>query len=1122
MSGERLGARLRRLRVAAGLTQHEAAGRADLSVGALRDLEQGRTAAPRKASLSALAHALGVEPVELVGERAKAIEVNILGPLELIIDGAPGAVGGHKQAVLTGLLALHANEYVSREELAEYLWPDRRPTDYAGLLHSYIARLRRRLRTEQGPAATITSSRQRYRLTIPSECVDASTVASGAPGSFEQYDAALRSWRGRVLDDLVELQHHPRVVALEQRRALLVIEFADAALTSEHAEQAIPIVDALAALEPLHEGVAARRIQLLAAAGRLSDAHAVFSTTRRLLVDELGVEPGVALLDTYRDVLDRDAPIESARTAVTTGPQRGLAPAQLPGGVPDFIGRSDEITRLRDYLGADAGDGHGPTVAAVTGTGGLGKTTLAVHVAHQIKSRFPDGQLFVDLRGVGGRPAPVEQVLEQFLVSLGHARTALPERVDELAALYRSATARGRFLIVLDNARDTEQVEPLLPGTDGCAVIVTSRRFLTDLDGALHVRVATLGEDESVALLRSVLGADPVDRHRGDAEQVVALCSGFPLALRLAASQVAVNPSWGLDELRERLERTNGRLDLLRSSHRAVEACFELSYRDLPDEVARAFRLLSLSDGPDISLDAAAAITDQPPDRVRRALDHLVEHSMLVARRDDRFAYHDLMRFFARQCADEQDTAAARHDALERLAGWYLSFGRRATLTAIPHRVTPPVDGIVADAPADRFPSAQAASAWLEAERANLIVTVGQAAAAGMHTLAWLLADAASGVFRQRQQSHEWISTANVGLGAAEQAGDPHGLVMMHECLARGYASRADQRAATHHYQEALQVATSLNWPEAEISIRENLGNAYQEIGEMTEARAAFVRALQLSRETGQPFWEAACLNDLGTNERIGRGDLGAAERYYHQALMLNERLPGGQPNVNLGNLGIVAHLRGAYEQAWDYMQAALRLDEQASNPALLGETYVTLSMTALALDRAEDAAHYAREALALSQTIDDAQLFARALVSSGMVQLASGSPLVATQQLERALDVSRHGQVPAAELEALLALAAHADAGGDLDREVEFAEQARVLATRLGDRIAEGKALHQLAAVAQHQGNRLDAIEHARAARGLFARSGHRPGLVAVDALLATLDRAPVGAAAAAGGTPP
>lgn len=1092
MPGERMSVRLQRLRVAAGLTQHEAARRAGISVGALRDLEQGRTAVPRPASLAALAQVLDVDLIELAGDAGGTIEINILGPLELIVDGAPVPVGGHKQAVIAALLALHANEYLSRDELAEYVWPERPPAGYTALLHSYVARLRKRLTAD----ATIVSSRQRYRLNVPPERVDATAVlAVPGPATFEQYDAALRSWRGRVLNDVPELQHHPRVVALEQRRAQLVIAFADAALASDRTEQAIPVLDGLAALEPLHEGVAARRIQLLAAAGRLSDAHAVFSTTRRLLVDELGVEPGAQLIDAYREVLDREPPL-------TVAPPRGLAPAQLPGSVPDFVGRSDEVARLAAYLSRDTG--HGPTIAAITGTGGLGKTTLAVQVAHQVKSRFPDGQLFVDLRGVGGHAAPVEQVLEQFLVSLGHARTALPERVDELAALYRSATARGRFLIVLDNARDTEQVQPLLPGADGCAVIVTSRRVLADLDGARPVRIATLGGDDSVELLRSVLGDELVDRHRADAEQVAALCSGFPLALRLAASQVAVNPSWGLAELRQHLEDASGRLDLLRSSHRAVQACFELSYRDLPDDVARTFRLLGLSDGPDISLDAAAAVVDQPAEAVRRAVDHLVEHSMLIARADDRYAFHDLMHFFARQCADEQDSAADRHAALDRLTGWYLAFARAATAAAIPHRVTPPADGL-----ARTFPNSAAASAWLDAERANLLAMVSQAAAAGLDTRAWQLTDAASGVFRQRQQSHEWISTANIGLTAAERAGDPYGLVMMHESLARGYAARADQRTAIRHYREALEVATSLEWAEAEISVLENLGNALQDVGEVVEARPAFFRALELSRATGATFWEAACLNDLGNNERMGRGDLGAAERYYHQALTLNEQMPGGQPNVNLGNLGIVAHLRGDYERAWDYMQAALRLDEQAGNPALLGETYVTLASTALAMDHAADAARNARAALALAQTIDDAQLFARALVASGLVQLASGSPLVATQQLERALDVARHGQAPAAELDALLALASHADAGGDLDREVQFAEQARELATRLGDRISEGQARHRLAAVAFHKDELPSARTQAVEARALFARSGHRPGLVAVDELLATLDAA-------------
>jgi DNA-binding SARP family transcriptional activator/Tfp pilus assembly protein PilF/DNA-binding XRE family transcriptional regulator len=1077
-----LSTKLRRLRLSAGLTQHETARRAGISVGMLRDLEQGRTSAPRRASVAALAGVLGVDPSDLADRRAPVIRINILGPLELLVDGTPTPVGGHKQAVILGMLALHANEYVPRDELAEYVWGTHRPVEYAALLHSYVARLRKRLTD----AAGIMSSRQRYRLTLPPESLDA-TALNGATDTFEAYQDALRAWRGRVLDDLVELQHHPRVVALEQRRAQLVIEFADAALDSGHAERAIPMVDELTAIEPLHEGVAARRVQLLAAAGRLGDAHAAFSTTRRLLVDELGVEPGARLLDAYREVLDRDV------LAPTTS---GLAPAQLPAAVADFSGRTDEAARLAGYL---IGMRTGSTLAAITGTGGLGKTTLAVHVAHQIKSRFPDGQLFVDLRGVGEQPAAVEHVLEQFLVSLGHTRTTLPERADELAALYRSATARGHYLIVLDNARDTEQVQPLLPGADGCAVIVTSRRFLADLDGALHVRIATLGQDESVALLRSVLGAELVDRHPADAEQVVALCSGFPLALRLAASQVTVHPSWGLPELRERLARTKGRFDLLRSSHRAVQACFDMSYRDLPDGIARAFRLLGLSDAPDICMDAAAALVGQPADRVGAALNHLVEHSMLVAPADNRFAFHDLMRSFARERAEAEEPMATRHDAIERLGRWYAASARQATATAIPHRIAPPAPGLE---PALTFPSAQAANTWLEAERENLIATVRQDAEADLPTLAWLLADAASGVFRQRQRSHEWISTAHIGLAAAERDGNPYGLVAMHECLARGYAARADQRTAIGHYREALSAATSLGWLEAEISALENLGNAHQDVGEVAQARPAFEQALQLSRQTGLRFWEAACLNDLGNNERQGRGDLGAAERYYRQALAINEELPAGQPNVNLGNLGIVAHLRGDYEQAWEYMQAARRLDEQAGNPALLGETFVTLVHTALALGRSDDAAHYARAALAEARAIDDAQLFARALIASGLVQLAAGSPLVATQQLERALEGARHGQAPGAELDALLALAAHADAGGDLDREVEFAEQAQVLANRLGDRISEGKALHRLATVALHKGDLVGAASLADTARTLFERSGHRPGLAAVNEL--------------------
>lgn len=1082
-----LGPALRRLREGAGLTQSELAGRARIGVGTIRDLEQGRTARPRPANLAALADVFGIPVGQLPVRTAAVATISVLGPLRVVVDGRPIAITAAKQATILALLAVRANEHVGLEDIVSSAWSGSPPHEEAALVQTHVARLRKQLTARRGSAATIRSERDGYRLVAADDAVDVLTWRrlSRVARSVEAHLDALALWCGQALADVPALQSHPAVVMLRRDHADAVLRFADAALAARQPGLALPAVETLAEAEPLHEAVAARRIRLRAAAGRPDEAYEAFTETRRALVEALGVEPGEELTGAYRDVLDRAPLIINDRPR----PKPAPVPAELPRDLTDFVGRETEAARIVEHLHSCTGT----PLAVISGTGGIGKTSLAIHIGHAVKAGYPDGQLYVDLRGAGDEAGDDRRVLERLLVALGHERSSLPPDRDALIPLYRSTISAGRYLVVIDDACSAEQIMPLLPGSEGCAVIVTSRRRLTDLDGARHVHLPAMTTDQSATLLRSVVGAEIVEDGAEDVARIAELCGGLPLAVRLAAGQAAAHPGRPIRELRARLAATHSRLSTLRSPHRAVEACFELSYRQLPSAAQRLLRMISLSDGALLSEAACAHLAGEPIDTVAPALDRLVEYSMVNVTAG-RFGLHDLMRTYARERSAELDTAASRQHAVGRLIAWYVSAARQATQRAIAHRVAPPAPEFDGAAAVLDFPSVESARDWLEAECDTIIVTIRQAAECGLHRLTWLLADAVTGAFRQRQLSREWLETAQIGLAAARACGDRHGEVMMLFSMARGYSTRGDHQRAAREYQRALHIAAELSWDEAQLSIIENLGDTHKDAGDLSAAVDALGHGLALSRRVGDRFWEAACLNDLG-NVHLGRGDLRAAQRLYQEALHLNAELDRGQPNINLGNLGIVAFLRGEYHDSLRYLRAARELDERDGNPLELSETLANLSETALALGRLDDAARYARDGLELVQTIDDDGLLARTLAVSGRVQLAMGSPLVAAQQLERALAVARASRSRYAEVLVLLALAQHAEANGDTTADRALSEQAHRIAVDIGDRITEGVALVRIGRCAAALGDLPLAQASAARAHQLLGETGHRPG---------------------------
>ncbi|WP_228034838.1 BTAD domain-containing putative transcriptional regulator, partial [Streptomyces spongiae] len=581
------------------------------------------------------------------------MRIHVLGPVDVRRDGVRLDLGSPQRRAVLALLAVARGQRLPFSGLADALWGERPPASAANVIQTHIKHLRRLLepgRPARAPSVVLPRLGDGYALRVPYDAIDllrfrdlvASAETARRDGDQERAAVlladALALWQQPPLADLPFLAAHPTVVALAGERRGTIAQYGDVMLAAGRGADVLPVLEEAAVAQPLDEDAQARLIRAYEAVGRRDRAVAVYRRSRRRLADELGVDPGPELSGAYAALL-RSHPVPAATTTTTAtatasadghtperrpGPAPAPAPtavplpAQLPADVPDFSGRDAELAALDRLL---TGTEVSPTAVAVTvvsGTAGVGKTALAVHWAHRTRHRFPDGQLYVNLRGYDpDRPMPPGDALTRFLTVLGVPGDAIPLDVDERASRYRSETAGRRMLVVLDNALSEEQVRPLLPGSSSCAVVVTSRNSLVGLvalNGARRVTLSPLPMPEAVALLRTLVGP----RAAAEPAATAALaeqCARLPLALRIAAELAGARPSPALAELVAELADQQRRLDLLDAGgdrRAAVEAVFSWSYQRLPAPAARTFRLLSLHPGPETDAFAVAALTPAP------------------------------------------------------------------------------------------------------------------------------------------------------------------------------------------------------------------------------------------------------------------------------------------------------------------------------------------------------------------------------------------------------------------------------------------------------------------------------------------------------------------------------
>ncbi|WP_433219640.1 tetratricopeptide repeat protein [Dactylosporangium sp. CS-047395] len=1100
----RLGELLRRHRLRAGIDQQELAGRAGLSVRGLRDIEHDRVRRPRPESVERLADALRLSEDDRHALRsaltgggkgaAQTVQVRVLGPLSVAREDVAVEVGSPMLRSLLGLLAIHPRQAVSRDEIVDVLW-ERPPRSCLNLIHVYIGQLRRLLEPERrrrGTAATVRLAPGGYLLDLDPTGLDVARfdeLHARSRGDAEALGAALDCWRGPVLAGAdPRLRAHRTAVALGRRRVETALAYADLALETGDSAQAVARLLAVAPDEPLHEGLHARLALLLAEGGERAGALRVLADVRTRLADELGVEPGDELRAAQLRVLRE--PAADLAPAVPV-----VVPGQLLADVATFTGRADA---LRDL---DAGAG----VVAIAGTAGIGKTALVMHWAHRVKERFPDGQLYVNLRGYAqGSPLRPIEALARFLHALGTPPDEVPLEVEEAAAVFRSLLADRRVLVVLDNARDAEQVRPLLPGGDGCLALVTSRDRLAGLvarEGATLLVLDVLAAGEARDLLGRILGAERMRTEAACVEELIGLCGGLPLALRIAAANLLCNPHQSVAEYVARL-RGGDRLTALRiegDRQTAVGAALDLSYAALPAPARRMFRLLGLVPGPDCGAAAVAALAGTDPAGVTGVLRLLAEAHLLEETGPGRYAFHDLLRLFAQARGAEEDDEAGRRAAVDRLLEHYLSGLDAAARLLYPEKLRLPLP----DLPPTVFADHAHALAWVDAELPNLVAAVEHGTDPGT----WLLADALRGYFHLRMHTIDWLTVAHASLAAARGAGDLAAQAVSHLSIADAHWRRSRHDLAIEHFRLGLAAARRTDWAEGQASILGNLGAVHWQTGNLRAAGDQIAEALELNRRSGWLAGQAVSLGNLGL-VRMEAGQLDMAAGHFQEALELARRMGARSSEANiLGNLGEACQLLGRLDEAETHLNAALELHRELGGRGNEAANLRTLAATHRDAGRLDRALASARAALDRARETDMLRLEIDALNVLGTVLVALGRPAEAVDSHERALDMARETGEQLPEAEALIGVAAARRRLGRLDEALADIRRAVTLTQRAGFHQLEGAALTGLAQIHLARGEPQWAVQVGERAGAIHEKTGYRMGMVVTDALL---DRGP------------
>lgn len=950
------------------------------------------------------------------------LRFSILGPVRVWRDGDELEIGSPQQRLVLAVLLLAEGRTVGHDHLLDAVWGEYRPRTAMGTLRTYISRLRSALGAE-----VITSIGSGYAL-AGGTCDLVTMEELSREG---RYAEALALWRGEPLAGLEGGYAEGQRVRLRERRlAVLERRLAGEVEEGRHAE-VIAELTTLRGEHPARERLSGLLMLALYRSGRQAEAIGVFTDTRELLAESLGIDPSPELAELYQRIITADPALGLRKVA---SPPVRQVPRQLPADTADFTGRESEVDEMVDAL--RAGNASALVISAVSGTGGMGKTTLAVHVAHRLAPDYPDGQLFVNLRGSGAQPLAPETVLGRFLRSLGAEVPADSEEPGERAAMYRSTLADRRVLVVLDNAANSAQVRPLLPGAAGCAVMVTSRAKMVGLSGVRQVDLGVLPHGEAMALLAKVAGEARVAAEREAAAELIGACGHLPLAIRIVASRLAARPAWSVARMRDRMADERRRLAELRADDLAVEATFALGYDQLDAAHASAFRLLAVPDAADFSLGAATAVLGLDEADAEEVCEALVDVSMLESPSPGHYRYHDLLKIFARSRPEDEDV---RRAALARLLGYYLS-----GMTAAYHLTYPgaPVSG--SDRPASPgslssfssgssspgpsfpgllFEDEEAAVNWAEDEEQGVISCVHQVAQTPGSVLsdAIRLLDMASDVLETDVTPERYERAAGALVEAAVARGQRR--AEAHARCVRGgfWTSRWFLDAAIEDGVAARDLSLAEDDLARYAESLNLLAMATSNRGSKTEAIALYAEAVEVWRGLGDRSSETVGLGNMALALASADRTAEAVEAVELADRTIRELGGGADPDI-LYRSAVVLRDAGRPEEALSRLLETRKAYRRLKQRVREGATLLRMAETHLALGQLDRAVDCAEDSLGLMAEAGDEWIQGKALVALGQAFSRLGQPGRAGACLTEALEIFVRRNMPEAdEVRALL-----------------------------------------------------------------------------------------------------
>ncbi|MFG2119381.1 BTAD domain-containing putative transcriptional regulator [Streptomyces sp. NPDC048710] len=903
-----------------------------------------------------------------MGER---LRFEVLGPVTVTSQGRSLPIGGARQRTVLALLLLNSGRIVPVDTLVDAVWNDHPPATARTQIAIVIAALRKTFKSQGAAEDTIVTAHPGYVLRPDGHSVDVlefarlvktaeTAVQQGRlPEAAGAYTQALALWRGPAFAGISSSLVEDEAARLEGHRLNAYDDATAVQLELGNHHDLVPELTSVVREQPLRERTRHHLMLAQYRSGRRAEAMATFREARAQFIEELGMEPGPDLQGLHDAILRDDPSLAPAPAVPASDALRAdtlVVPSELPPDVPGFTGRVVELALL-DTLVASRDRQHGPAIGLITGIAGVGKTGLAVRWSHRAAQHFPDGRLFADLRGYDEHhePTPARDAMSRFLRSLGVPSDQIPTETEDLVALYRSVLAERQVLLVLDNVRSFAQIQPLLPGSGGCAVLVTSREQLEELvtwpqDARVHLGV--LPGDDAVELLGRIVGEERIDSARADTRRLADLCDRLPLALRIAAARLASKPHWTVRHLVTRLGDERRRLDELSQGAAQVRASFELSYRYLPDDTARLYRRLGLLDVPDFAAWVGGALLDVDVLDAERLMEDLVDAQFLEVVGVDatgrlRYRLQNLMRLYARERAQAEEPEPEQRVARERAFRTWLALAEEAHRREYGGHFSV-VHSPASRRPLDRIHTDELLSSpleWLEAERLSLVAAVAQAAELEMDDLAWDLTVSAAVLFETRHYLEDWRECAEVALEAARRGGNLLGqAAMLHQLggVAQSYRRLAEAHA---RYTEAMELFEEAGEPHGQALNLRNLSILERFSGDLDLAMTRLERAGDIFRTVGDVSSEAHALDNMAQIE-LERGNTELAMKLGVEAVRIMESIDRGSKRgvaQTIHRLGRVHLARSDFPKAEEAFLQVIELVQAKSD--LVGLAYALLGL---------------------------------------------------------------------------------------------------------------------------------------------------------------------------------